>query len=240
MNQPAHMDHTALGHLSDQTSVDVPGMLIVSHEEHETGHMKKTESHAPIRVSSASNLLKFYGACSEISAWSNGISAWDPSMYSLTCETRAPFLAFEVDPLFRTFQELRNPGLFSMCCIMRSLDIYARTEERLSVPGRKGFARLNSSQSCMHLHDLHVNSWRTLTFSFRMVSMPIKETLLHITSSNGSASFSIGLITVNGSTAEMRLEERERLGGASRMISTPYRLGVRHWYIVVVSHYVFH
>ena len=227
MNQPVLMDHTALGHISDQISLDHPGMFLVSQET----PYRVRESRAQTRVGTTSNILKFYGVPSEISAWSNGSSAWDPSLYSLTCEIRAPFLIFEVDPLSRTFQELRNPGLFSMFCSMRSLEMYVRTEERMFVPGHKAFARMNSSQSCIHLRNIHVHSWQTLTFAFRMISMPIKETLLHMIGKN--AYFSIGLITVNGSTAEMRLEEKDKAG--SRMHSTSYLLGVNHWYIVVVQ-----
>jgi hypothetical protein len=41
------------------------------------------------------------------------------------------------------------------------------------------------------------------------------------------------LTTINGSTAEMRLEESKQ--GKTRMIPTPYRLGVNHWYTLVIQ-----
>ena len=64
-----------------------------------------------------------------------------------------------------------------------------------------------------------------------MISMPIKETLFHIMGQEGF--FSIVLTTINGSTAEMRLEESKQ--GKTRVIPTPYRLGVNHWYTVVIQ-----
>jgi hypothetical protein len=170
--------------------------------------------------------MKFYGSPSDTLSL---VGAQDIT-YSLACDTRDPILAFEVDPVNRTFQELRNPGLFSFCS-MRSLEMYTRTEERMSVPGQKGFARMNSSQSGIHLSNIHAGSWRTLTIAFRMISMPIKETLFHIMSDG--AFFSIVLTTINGSTAEMRLEESKQ--GKTRVIPTSYRLGVNHWYTVVIQ-----
>ena len=118
---------------------------------------------------------------------------------------------------------------------MRSLEMYTRTEERMTVPEQKGFARMNSSQSGIHLPNIHAGSWRTLTIAFRMISMPIKETLFHIMGhENGkNAFFSIVLTTINGSTAEMRLEESKQ--GKTRVIPTPYRLGVNHWYTIVIQ-----
>jgi hypothetical protein len=38
---------------------------------------------------------------------------------------------------------------------------------------------------------------------------------------------------MNGSTAEMRLEESKQ--GKIRVIPTPYRLGVNHWYTMVIQ-----
>ena len=61
--------------------------------------------------------------------------------------------------------------------------------------------------------------------------MPIKETLFHIMGTD--AFFSIVLTTMNGSTAEMRVEESKQ--GKARVIPTPYRLGVNHWYTVVIQ-----
>jgi hypothetical protein len=90
---------------------------------------------------------------------------------------------------------------------------------------------MNSSQSGIHLSNIHAGSWRTLTIAFRMISMPIKETLFHIMSDG--AFFSIVLTTINGSTAGMHLEESKQ--GKTRAIPTSYRLGVNHWYTVVIQ-----
>lgn len=216
LNQPALMDHTASRHLADRIPVNLPGLLLDFHE---------TETRLPIGT--GPQLMKFYGSPSDtcfIECHSKDIT------YSLACDTRDPILTFEVDPISRTFQELRHPGLFSFCS-MRSLEMYTRTEERMSVPEQKGFARMNSSQSGIHLPNIHAGSWRTLTIAFRMISMPIKETLFHIIGPD--AFFSIVLTTINGSTAEMRLEESKQ--GKTRVIPTPYRLGVNHWYTVVIQ-----
>ena len=215
LNQPALMDHTASRHLADRIPVNLPGLLLDFHD---------TETR--MQIGTGPQLMTFYGSPSDTCS----LVASHDVTYSLTCDIRAPFLTFEVDPVSRTFQELRNPGLFSFCS-MRSLEMYTRTEERMSVPGQKGFARMNSSQSGIHLSNIHAGSWRTLTIAFRMISMPIKETLFHIVS-DGTL-FSIVLTTINGSTAEVRLEESKQ--GKTRVIPTPYRLGVNHWYTLVIQ-----
>ena len=217
LNQPALMDYTASRHLTDRIPVNLPGLLLDFHD---------TETR--MQIGTGPQLMKFYGSPSDTCLME--CHASQDVTYSLTCDTRAPFLTFEVDPVSRTFQELRNPGLFSFCS-MRSLEMYTRTEERMSVPGQKGFARMNSSQSGIHLSNIHAGSWRTLTIAFRMISMPIKETLFHIMGPD--AFFSIVLTTINGSTAEMRLEENKQ--GKTRVIPTPYRLGVNHWYTIVIQ-----
>ena len=219
LNQPALMDYTASRHLTDRIPVNLPGLLL---------DFQPTEMSIPIGT--GAQLMKFFGSPSD----SLSLVGSHDVIYSLACDTRAPFLTFEVDPVSRTFQELRNPGMFSFCS-MRSLEMYTRTEERMSVPGQKGFARMNSSQSGIHLPNIHAGSWRTLTIAFRMISMPIKETLFHIMggADGKDAFFSIVLTTMNGSTAEMRLEESKQ--GKTRVIPTPYRLGVNHWYTVVIQ-----
>lgn len=217
LNQPALMDHTASRHLVDRIPVNLPGLLLDFHE---------TETR--MDIGTGPQLMKFHGSPADTCLIT--CHAAQDVTYSLACDIRDPFLTFEVDPISRTFQELRNPGLFSFCS-MRSLEMYTRTEERMSVPGQKGFARMNSSQSGIHLPNIHAGSWRTLTIAFRMISMPIKETLFHIMGPD--AFFSIVLTTINGSTAEMRLEESKQ--GKTRVIPTPYRLGVNHWYTVVIQ-----
>jgi hypothetical protein len=217
LNQPALMDHTAARHLTDRIPVNLPGLLLDFHE---------TETRMPIGT--GPQLMKFYGSPSDTLSL---VGSQDIT-YSLACDTRDPILTFEVDPVSRTFQELRNPGLFSFCS-MRSLEMYTRTEERLSVPEQKGFARMNSSQSGIHLPNIHAGSWRTLTVAFRMISMPIKETLFHIMGHGKEGFFSIVLTTMNGSTAEMHLEESKQ--GKMRVIPTPYRLGVNHWYTMIIQ-----
>jgi hypothetical protein len=217
LNQPTLMDYTASRHLTDRIPVNLPGLLLDFHE---------TETR--LSIGTGPQLMKFYGSPSDTLSL---VGAQDIT-YSLACDTRDPILAFEVDPVNRTFQELRNPGLFSFCS-MRSLEMYTRTEERMSVPEQKGFARMNSSQSGIHLPNIHAGSWRTLTVGFRMISMPIKETLFHIMGHENGTFFSIVLTTMNGSTAEMRLEESKQ--GKIRVIPTPYRLGVNHWYTMVIQ-----
>jgi len=211
------MDHTAACHLADRIPVNLPGLLLNFHE---------TETRLPIGT--GPQLMKFYGSPSDRCSF---IASHDVT-YSLACDIRAPFLTFEVDPVSRTFQELRNPGMFSFCS-MRSLEMHTRTEERMTVPGQKGFARMNSSQSGIHLSNMYAGSWRTITIAFRMISMPIKETLFHIMGHDHESLFSIMLTTMNGSTAEMRVEESKQ--GKTRVIPTPYRLGVNHWYTMVIQ-----
>jgi hypothetical protein len=220
LNQPALMDHTASRHLTDRVPVTLPGLHVDFHN-----------TEMSTQIATGPQLMKFFGSPSDRCS----LVASHDVTYSLACDTRAPFLTFEVDPVSRTFQELRNPGLFSFCS-MRSLEMYTRTEERMAVPGQKGFARMNSSQSGIHLPNIHTGSWRTLTIAFRMVSMPIKETLFHIMANENGGDgpfFSIMLTTINGSTAEMRLEESKQ--GKTRVIPTSYRLGVNHWYIIVIQ-----
>jgi len=218
VHQPALMDHTACRHLADRMPLDRPGLFLDLHDA-------ESRSPTPLHVDRP-NLMKYYGSPSDVITCPQGTM-------TLACDVRDPFATFEVDPVSRTFQELRNPGLFSFFCSMRSLEMYTRTEERMSVPGQRPFARMNSSQSGIHLSNLHAGSWRTLTVAFRMISMPIKETLFHIRAGVKEAFFSVVLTTINGSTAEMRLEEGSQ--GKTRVVPTPYRLSVNHWYVLVIQ-----
>jgi hypothetical protein len=107
-----------------------------------------------------------------------GISAGGPNILntnmrsnrkylSLTCEANAPFLSFEVSKRSR-FEETRNPGIFAQFTTMVGIDARTRTDEKVSVPGKKSFARLSTARSIIDLKNIAFQSWKTITIPIRL------------------------------------------------------------------------
>jgi len=164
---------------------------------------------------------------------------------SLTCERHAPFLAFEVEKKTMEFEELRNPALFGQMIGRTGLEYHTRTEEGMSVPGKKGFVRLNSARSSIHLPNIAYSCWGTFTMAIRLQSMPVKETLLHVMV--GDRYYSVVAKPDNGSNARLYLEHtvgefkesRKPLKGKQKgpqiqTVSTDFKLTVNTWYLITL------
>jgi len=124
----------------------------------------------------------------------------------LTCEPRAPFLTYEVNVKSGAFQELRNPAIFSRLLEQRGLDIHTRTDERASVPGKKGFVRMNQN-SIININNIAYQSWKTITVPVRFQSMPVKESIINLAMGPpGTYYYNIITTPLNGSQAGVYIE----------------------------------
>jgi hypothetical protein len=163
----------------------------------------------------------------------NGVNAFQPQYYSLTCDARAPFLTYEVGKS-GAFEELRNPGLFGQFLRLHSLDYRMRTDERSSVPGKKAFLRMNGSSSCIDMYNIAYQSWKSMSFAVRFQTMPVKETLCHLyPAASNHDSFAIIATPINGSQAGISVQHS--WSGGSRIINTPHIIGLGVWYLFYVN-----
>jgi hypothetical protein len=185
----------------------------------------------------------FYAATPNVTKiYASGLSAFrinmnsctdqviQPAFYSLTCEPKAPFLTYEMNSTRQTFEELRNPGVFGQFMGLTQLDYHVQTEERESVPGKKGFVRLNGAHSNINLPNLAYQSWKTVTFAIRLYTTPVKETLFHFFAGKGTVAI---IATHNGSTTSLSIEHN--LEGKLQMVSTPFVLSLQKWYLCSVQ-----
>jgi hypothetical protein len=163
-----------------------------------------------------------------------GESSFVPTQFSLTCELRAPFLTYEVNREAIDFQELRHPGLFGQNMKRRGLAYHIRPEEVVGVPGGKGFVRMNSAQSVIHLPNLAYQSWGTLTMALRLESMPVKETVLNLRS--GGYYYSVVLKPDSGSVSKVGIEHN--FSGKPKALETVFRMSLDEWYVVMIQNQV--
>ena len=233
VNQPADIDKTAMG----QTTADQPGLFENLGLQGPTPYQSNAST---IFRASKPNIAKMY--FEDAGGGWNALQltiqpAFRPTMYSLTCEPHAPFLTYEVGPKSGTWEELRNPGMFSQFMGVQNPEYHVRTDEKTAVPGKKAFMRMNGSSSSINLPNIAFQSWRTMSFAVRFQSMPVKETLCHIfPASNCSWSFAIVATPINGSTATITLEVNYLQGGRviTKQIPTVHRLVVGTWYMFYV------
>uniref|UniRef100_A0A6C0KQZ1 Uncharacterized protein n=1 Tax=viral metagenome TaxID=1070528 RepID=A0A6C0KQZ1_9ZZZZ len=153
------------------------------------------------------------------------------SSYSLTCEQYAPFLAYEVDTATMEFQELRNPILFGQFMGRIGMEYHVRTEETMNVPGKKGFVRMNSARSCIHLPNIAYSAWKTYSMAIRLQSMPIKETILHF--KKGDTFYNVIATPTNGSRAKLHIEHN--LDKKQEIVPTNCTIALNEWYIIIID-----
>jgi hypothetical protein len=154
------------------------------------------------------------------------------SPFSLTCEQRAPFLNFEV--VNGVFEETRNPFMFSQFITVTGIEYRMRSEERNYVPGSKSFVRLNSANSCINIPNIAYNSWGTISFAIRLLSMPIKETIINFAIGSTTTYFcNIIAKPINGSNAGISISHT--FNGKWINIPTSYQLSLNKWYAIFVS-----
>jgi hypothetical protein len=163
-----------------------------------------------------------------------------PSMYSLTCEPRAPFLLYEVDLLTSEFQELRNPILFGQFLGRSGFEYHTRSEETMRVPGKKGFIRMSSAKSCINMPSIAYQSWGTMTIAIRLRTMPVKETIANFRTAGFY--YSIVAMRDKDGVAKIHIEhnfgkqpEKQKTPTIER---TPFQLELNTWYLVVIQNKV--
>ena len=239
VNQPADIDKEAMA----RTTADQPGLFENLGLQGPTPYQSNAST---LFRASKPNIMKMY--FEDAGGGWNALQltiqpAFRPTMYSLTCEPRAPFLTYEVGPKSGIWEELRNPGMFSQFMGVQNPNYYVRTDDKKAVPGKKAFMRMNGSSSYINMPNIAFQSWKTMSFAVRFQSMPVKETLCHIyPSSDSSWSFAIIATPINGSTAAISIEVnyygRNAWGGfrADRNeIPTVYRLNVGSWYMFYIN-----
>lgn len=162
-----------------------------------------------------------------------GTTALSPPYYSLTLEPRAPFINFEVNMNNSNFEDTRNPGIFGQLCTNQGLEYHIKSDELTNVPGNKGFVRFtNNSTSYINLFNIAYQAWGTVTFAFRLQTMPIKDGIFSFWVYNKYCDFY--LVPVNGSTAKMRYQTN-MIGGSTSDHATDFNLQIGTWYYMEVA-----
>jgi len=186
------------------------------------------------------NITKIYysdagGGGHTLTLANSGNPAFTPPYYSLTCETRAPFLNFEI-LADGSFDDTRNPGLFSNLISVSGLEIHSRPEERNSVPGNKSFARFTNNTSYCNLTNIAYQSWGTCSTAFRLQSMPVKDALFGFWSPAGYVILYV--VPINGSSAQLRIKTNfsTNISGFSGGDGgTSINLNIGSWYYLEVA-----
>jgi len=228
VNQPIEIDEKAM----NQPGADEPGLF------ENMGFQGPTyyQSNAVTPFSGTNpNIMKLYHQDAG-GGWSafqfntipvSGTPRLDSKYLSLTCEARAPFLQYEVSKRGR-FEELRNPGLFNKFFGAYG-DIRVRSEERIGVPGKKPFIRMNSANSRIDLYNVAFQSWKTITVAIRFNTMPVTETIMCLASGKAFNHFNIVTQPINGSKARIFVEYN--VGTGIKDIDTYRSMDLNVWYL---------
>lgn len=166
----------------------------------------------------------------------SGPNPFQKPYYSLTLEERAPFLSWEVNRKNGQFEEKRLPALFGQWIDGNHIfgqTIHMRKEERLTVPGKKGFIRMNNIRSLIDMYSIAFQSWKTLSFAVRFQTMPVKETLVKLAPGRGYLSL---VATPSGSSIAISIEHNFGGGGVKTL---PFRSGfpLNKWYVFFFHNY---
>ena len=156
-----------------------------------------------------------------------------PQNYSLTLEPHAPFLNFEVLQQGDIFDDTRNPGLFTNLITQSGLEFHNRPEERYNTPGKKGFIRLINKSSYLNLTNIAYQAWGTVTFAFRLQTMPVKDAIFSFWVNNRFCV--LYLVPINGSTAQMRIKSNIGKNGTIYDIATNFNISIGIWHLLKIS-----
>ncbi len=166
----------------------------------------------------------------------SGQSNFLPPYFSLTLEKRAPFLNFEVvmqNNNSLSLDDTRNTGLFTNLITSSGLEFHNRPEEKMYVPGKKGFIRLTNNSSYLNLANIAYQSWGTCTFVFRLQSMPVKDAIFSFWVYNKFCTFY--LVPINGSSAQMRVQTSMTTDNTVYDGATTFTIQVGSWYFMEVA-----
>jgi hypothetical protein len=132
------------------------------------------------------------------------------------------------------FEELRNPGLFGQFMGGANLNYHLRTDQRSSVPGKKAFMRMIGAGSFINMPNIAYQSWKSMSFAVRLITMPVKETLCHLyPGASRHDSFGIIATPINGSTSVISIQHT--WSGGHTIINTNYYLSVGTWYLFYIN-----
>jgi hypothetical protein len=233
VNQPSGIDKKAFS----RVNADEPGMFQSIGLQGPTVY---TSQQPCTFYSSTPNIMKIYFEDAG-GGWNalkirpmNGIAQQmlTPAHFSLTCERTAPFLTFEVNRS-SIFEELRNPGIFSQFCRFVNLTPFNRTDDRSTVPGKKGFVRLNSASSCMALRNIAFQSWKTMTAAVRFTTMPVKATFFSMASGQPGPGPYCCMVATPAGNGQIRMHlEHRGLDGVNRMTPIPeWLFSLNSWFL---------
>lgn len=163
----------------------------------------------------------------------SGQMTFSAPYYSLTLEQGAPYLNFEVNSSGDSWDDTRNAGLFSSLLSVNSVEYHNRPEERMSVPGKKGFIRLTNNTSAVTIGNIAYQAWTTCTFAFRLQSMPIKDAIFTFRVWNFYCYFY--LVPINGSTAQLRYTTNMTTNNKVFDGATNVSISVGTWYFFEVA-----
>jgi hypothetical protein len=159
-----------------------------------------------------------------------------PSHFSLTCEKNAPFLTFEVDRRSSEFRELRNPDLFSQFCRFTGIEVRNQADHQNVTPGKKGYVKVNSFNSCISLRNIAFQSWKTMTFAVRFTTMPVRATFFSMASGRpGSGPYCCMVALPNGNgSIRMQMEYRGLDGQPQNVAMSEWSFSINQWYHFII------
>ncbi len=164
----------------------------------------------------------------------SGQFAFSPPYYSLSCEQRAPFICFEVNKNNSNFEDTRNPGAFGQfISSATALEYHTRTDETSSVPGNKGFIRLDNSKSNIGIMNIAYQSWGTVSYAFRLKSMPVKDAIFSFWVYNKFCIFY--LKPLSGSISQMYVYTNMTTNGSTYDAAVPFKINLNSWYYMEVA-----
>jgi len=163
----------------------------------------------------------------------NGTPTMTPPYYSLTCEPTAPFISYEVNLNNSNFEDTRNPGIFRQLLSSNSLEYHIKSNELTNVPGNKGFIRFDNSKSVINNVNIAYQAWGTVTFAFRLQSMPVKDAIFSFWIYNKYCIFY--LVPINGSTAQMRVQTTMTKDNTQYDGPTKFTITIGPWYFMEVA-----
>lgn len=163
----------------------------------------------------------------------SGTNPFQKPLYSLTLEQRAPFLAFEVNRNTGKFEENRLGGIIEKLVYQRGVTPYVRTDDRQTVPGKRAFLRMNSMKSCVDIHNVAYQGWKTISFAIRFQTMPVKETLIGFAmGQQGTLYYNIIATTSGGNNISISVEHF--FGGSDKVQSFTSGLQLNKWYLFFI------
>lgn len=148
---------------------------------------------------------------------------------SLTRELNAPFMAYEPNGDTGNVQDIRLPELFGQKTLPNNgIVIHGNTTDALKAPGTRGYVSFIQGSSYLENTYLSFQAWQTMTFVFRLNTMPVNEILLDMGYTGTTSVVQIVLTPFNGSTASVSFT-------GMQSGKTNVQLQVSKWYICVVG-----